>query len=128
MLNAVRFGVGVCPVHAEDVHEEALRQIVPALDGLGGFDALLGELDLVALGAFHQAIALHALECRRGGGERDADTLGEACGDDGLAIGAMVVDLLQVVFHGGRGAVFDVTHGGGVVVCRQYCSKTVGNH
>jgi hypothetical protein len=100
VLDEVRLFVGVRPLQAQDVDEQALGQQVAALDRLCGLEPGGRERDLLRGVDVDQAVALHAAHRVPDGGRGHAHLLREARGDDRAAGPPHVVDLHQVVLDG----------------------------
>jgi hypothetical protein len=98
VLEPLGFFVNLVPLHAEDLAQHALDEVMAQGGAIGGFAALLGQA-YDAVGAHQdEAIALEALEGHGHGRRRDFKPMRERGRNHLEAFGVGLKNGLQVVF------------------------------
>jgi len=100
VLEAFGFGVNLVPLHAEDLGEHALNEVVAECGAVRGFASLGCELERAVGRRVYVAVFAKAAESLCDRGRRDAEPLGEEGRDDGVAFALGLEDGLEVVLFG----------------------------
>ena len=98
VLQALRLLVNLVPLHAEDLAQHALDEVMAQGGVIGGFAALPGEAHDAVGAHLDEAVALEALEGHGHGRRRDLKPVRKRGGNHLEALGVGLENGLQVVF------------------------------